>query len=550
MMIIKYDKQKGFYSISKFEEKDILKSVGFRWDPVNRTWYTNDEKNVYALSKFASENTIVIDNDAKVELENRVRRKRENVELSASFSASTDIQIPLPSGLSLYPYQKVGVEFIRRNGNVLIADEMGLGKTIELLAYINYNTNINSVIVVCPASLKLNWERETRKWLVRNFNIVVYNGNGSLNTNFDNNTFLIINYEGVRKYLEQLKVKTWDLLVLDESHYIKNPKALRTKSILGYKDKNTGKFVSGLKDFAKQKVLLTGTPVLNRPSELYTQLKVLNHPLTKSYSQFMNSYVIFDQWGSPIAGKNLEELQRVLRETCMIRREKKEVLRELPNKVRQLITLPADILTHDEIKEDEKYIEIVKQFWDSNENRLKLSAEKFPFEEIAKIRHRTALKKLPYVYDIIEDAVESVGKVVVFGHHLDVLDSIYERFKDIAVKATGNESIEERDRAVSKFQNDPNVKIFIGSIITTGLGITLTDSSLAIFVEIEWRPGDLIQAEDRLHRIGQKNSVLIQYVVVDKSIDGFMIEKIFEKMKTIEQITEIENISIKNDNNL
>ncbi|MGC8622335.1 MAG: C-terminal helicase domain-containing protein, partial [Caldisphaera sp.] len=161
-----------------------------------------------------------------------------------------------------------------------------------------------------------------------------------------------------------------------------------------------------------------------------------------------------------------------------------------------------------------------------------------------------ALKKLPYVYDIIEDAVENTGKVVVFGHHLDVLDSIYEKFKDIAVKATGSESIKERDEAVSKFQNDPNVKIFVGSIMTMGLGITLTASSLTIFVEIEWRPGDLVQAEDRLHRIGQKNSVLIQYVVVDKSIDEFMIEKIFEKIKTIEQITEIENISIKNDNNL
>ncbi len=207
--------------------------------------------------------------------------------------------------------------------------------------------------------------------------------------------------------------------------------------------------------------------------------------------------------------------------------------------------MPADILTLDEIKEDEKYIEIVKQFWDSSESKLKVKpGEKFPFEEIARIRHRTALKKLPYVYDIIEDAVESVGKVVVFAHHLDVIDSIYEKFKDIAVKATGSESVEERDEAVLKFQNDPNVKIFIGSITAMGLGITLTASSLAVFVEIEWRPGDLIQAEDRLHRIGQKNSVLIQYVVVDRSIDGFMFDKLLEKMQIIDQITKIDNVSL------
>ncbi len=546
MMIIKYSKEKGFFALSKYEEKDFLKDAGFRWDPANKVWYTNDENNIYALAKKFDDKTVVISDEVKNELENRIKKKRENVELSSSFTSNVDIQIPLPSDLSLYPYQKVGVEFIKRNKNVLIADEMGLGKTIELLAYINYNSNINSVIVVCPASLKLNWEREAKKWLVRKFNIVVYDGDGI--GNLDGNTFLIINYEGVKKYLEVLKTKMWDLLVLDESHYIKNPKALRTKVILGYKDKNTGKFVSGLKDFAKQKVLLTGTPVLNRPSELYTQLKVLNHPIAKSYSQFMNNYVIFDQWGSPIAGRNLEELQRILRETCMLRREKKDVLKELPNKIRQLITLPADILSVDEIKEDEKYIEIVKQFWDSNENKLKVKPdEKFPFEEIARIRHRTALKKLPYVYDIIEDAIENVGKVVVFAHHLDVIDSIYEKFKDIAVKATGNESIKERDEAVLKFQNDPNIKIFIGSITAMGLGITLTASSLVIFAEIEWRPGDLIQAEDRLHRIGQKNSVLIQYVVVDRSIDGFMFEKIFEKIKTIDQITKIENISLDND---
>ena len=178
----------------------------------------------------------------------------------------------------------------------------------------------------------------------------------------DDNTFLIINYEGVKKYLDVLKTKIWDLLVLDESHYIKNSKAMRTKVILGYKDKDTGVFVEGLKDFAKQKVLLTGTPVLNRPSELYTQLKALDHPIAKSYKWFMDNFVVFDQWGSPIAGKNLESLQRMLRETCMLRREKKEVLKELPNKIRQLITLPADILSMDEIKEDEKWFRSTSEY--------------------------------------------------------------------------------------------------------------------------------------------------------------------------------------------
>ncbi len=140
-MIIKYSKERGFFAISKYEEKDFLKNAGFRWDPVNKVWYTNNENNIYALANSVDKNTIIISDEAKSELENRMRRKRENVELSSSFSMSDiNMQIPLPPNLSLYPYQKVGVEFIRRNKNVLIADEMGLGKTIELLAYINYNS--------------------------------------------------------------------------------------------------------------------------------------------------------------------------------------------------------------------------------------------------------------------------------------------------------------------------------------------------------------------------------------------------------------------------
>ncbi len=540
-MYIKYS-DGVFYAVSRFEEKDFLKTAGFRWNPDRRFWWTDSEQKLIRLRDILHEANIPIylDEPARNELARRMENKRENLSLSSSSSLSPDEEfvIPLPQGLTLYPYQKVGVKFISKNKNVLIADEMGLGKTIQLLAYLNINENIKKVLIVCPASLKLNWEREAKRWLVRPFNIIVYDGDLDGGLDIKDDTILIINYEGVRKYADLLKTVMWDLLVLDESHYIKNPKAQRTKVITGYRDRQTGTIIKGLKDFAKQKVLLTGTPVLNNPAEIYTQLKVLGHPLAKSYKQFKETYIIFDEWGSPVGGKHLEELQRTLRETCMIRREKKEVLKELPDKTRQVITLPSTILSREELEEDRKYIEIVNQVWDENEGKLKIRpGEGFPFDEIARIRHRTALKKVPYIIEMIEDILENNEKVVVFAHHLDVIQQIQEAFPDISVKATGKENLEERDQAVRRFQEDEKIKVFIASIEAMGVGITLTSSSIVLFAEIEWRPGDLRQAEDRLHRIGQKGNVLAQYVLVDGSIDAYMMQKILAKIDIIERVT-------------
>ncbi|MGC8654367.1 MAG: SNF2-related protein [Candidatus Kryptoniota bacterium] len=532
-----------FYSVSKYEEKDLLKGAGFRWSPENRYWWTDSEEKVLELMRIASSanGKIYFDELAGKEIKERMERKKENMTLSSSFSLKEDIDIPLPMGLTLYPYQKVGVKFILNNKDILLADEMGLGKTIQVLAYLNLTSNIRTALIVCPASLKLNWEREAKRWLTRSFNIILYDGELDGKIDIQGNTILIINYEGVRKYADLLKTVVWDLMVLDESYYIKNMKAQRTKVITGYRDRETGEIVKGLKDSAKQKILLTGTPVLNKPIELYTQLKVLGHPLAKNYSKFKETYVIEDEWGSAVGGKNLEELQRTLRETVMLRREKKDVLKELPAKTRQVITLPSSILSPEEIKEDQKYIEIVKQFWDEKEGRLKIRpGSNFPFDEIAKIRHRTAVKKLPYVIDMIEDILENEEKVVVFAHHLDVIQKIYEAFPDISVRATGQESLTERDEAVGKFQNDPKIRVFVASIQAMGVGITLTSSSTVLFAEIEWRPGDLTQAEDRLHRIGQKGNVLAQYVLVDESIDAYMMAKILAKIDIIEKITNID----------
>ena len=533
-MKIEYENKKNiFYVISRYDEKDIIKECKFRWNLTLKRWETTDTKNVENLIKLLDPQKDIITENVKNALKEKKEEKKAILE--KSMSAVADIDIPAPTGLNYMPFQKAGIDFISHQKNVLVADEMGLGKTIQAIGYINLNSNIKTVLIICPASLKINWKQELEKWLTRPASIEVLNENKLTD-------IVITNYESVKKYFSLLTSRMWDLLILDESHYIKNYKAQRTKYITGYfnslEDKKS--WVRGLKDYTNQKILLTGTPIMNKPVELITQLKVLNNELAKNPFKFMERYVEKDAWGGAIGSKNLEELQYKLRTSCMIRREKKDVLTELPDKLRQIITLPKEILKNDNNKTKE-IISYLAENWDVASG--KLTGAKIPFDEIAKTRHEQSVKKIQYIIEHIENVLEDEDKIVVFAHHHDVINAIYEKFKNIAVIATGEQSLKERNEAVDKFQNEPNIKLFIGSTEAMGVGITLTASQTVIFAELEWRPGDLFQAEDRLHRIGQKNTVLVQYLVIDESIDSFMIHKILEKTEIIDEVTNKEKVN-------
>ena len=525
MIVIKYSKV-FFVGGDTYENKDVIKASGFRWDPNVKKWQTTDIKVVEKL--LTSMDNVFLSNEAKEEILNQRKKAEELLEKSSAVDST--INIPSPTGLKYMPFQKAGIEFINRQKNVLVADEMGLGKTIQAIGYINLNPAIKTVLVICPASLKINWKQEMEKWLVNNYTISIPNGK------FTMTDIVIVNYESVKKYFDILKSRMWDLMILDESHYIKNYKAQRTKFITGFVQNKIP--VKGLKDYARQKILLTGTPIMNRPDELITQLKVLGNELGRNPFAFMQRYAETNNWGAVVGAKNLNELQEKLRTSCMIRREKKDVLVDLPDKIRQVITLPSDILS--DIKKNNELINYLAENWDVATG--KLTANTPDFEEISRVRHGQSIAKIPYVLKHLENILENEDKVVVFAHHHDVLNAIYEKFKNVAVLATGEQSLKERNNAVNEFQNNPNIKLFIGSTMAMGVGITLTASSTIIFAELEWRPGDLTQAEDRLHRIGQKNTVLVQYLVVDKSIDAYMIYKIIGKTDVIEQVTDVNKI--------
>lgn len=436
-----------------------------------------------------------------------IEQKKELIEKSKAIEAT--IEIPVNPNMAYLPYQRGGIQFLSERENVLLGDEMGLGKTIQVIGYMNLVRPQKTLIIV-PASLKLNWQRELKKWLVYPASIQVIGPQDP----FLNKDITIVNYDLLKRYPF---THTWDLVALDEGHYIKNTSAARTKAVHKLQ--------------AKKKIVATGTPILNRPQELFSILNFLDpkkwpkfYPYAFRYCDAKRTRFGLDTSGA----SNLEELQRILRETVMIRRLKAEVLKDLPEKRRELIL----------IDQDEELAALVERERDllSNIRDKELSRFSPEFTEMARVRHDQGVAKAKYVVSHIEDLLESIDKIVVMAWHTDVINILKEGLeKHNPVTVTGSTKLEDRQANVDRFQTDPNCKVFIGNIQAAGVGLTLTAASWLCFAEGDWTPGKISQAEDRIHRIGAKNTCNIQHLVVDGSIDCDMAETIIEKQNNIDK---------------
>lgn len=470
--------------------------------------------------------------------------KSRNKELSRA--TDLDIEIPAPEGLTYLGYQKAGIHFAQ-NKDSLIADEMGLGKTIQAIGVINLNPGYQNILIICPASLRLNWKKELNKWLINPYTIGVVN-----RADYPEDTSIVImNYDVAEKHKDKLRDKEWDLLIIDEAHYLKNSKAKRTRAILGH-----GKKDKGIP--AKHRVFLTGTPILNRPIELFSLINALDESRWGSLWKYAHRYCDAKNtgWGWDFSGSsNLEELQDLLRSTIMIRRLKKDVLTELPPKRRQVIEIEPTAAVAKLVKEENKTwnskndvieslrlaVELSKASEDVSEYRAAMRNLKegisATFTEMAALRQQIALEKVPYVIEHIQNTSE---KVVVFAHHKSVISAMKEALGEEAVVLVGDTKMEDRQAAVEAFQSDPKVKYFLGSIKAAGVGITLTAASHVVFAELDWVPGNISQAEDRCHRVGQLESVLVQHIVVEQSLDAKMAESLIDKQEIIDRALDIE----------
>jgi len=517
---------------SDYADKDTVKAAGFRWNPDRKVWWTDKPE---IAAKIDGDNADLV---ARINAERQAQHQAREASIVASHATDAAIDLPLSDvcrklGLNYLPYQRAGIAYAAARTNTLIGDEMGLGKTIQAAGVINATPSIRKVLVVCPASLKINWERELRKWLVRPLSIGVANGG------WPATDVVIVNYDVLRKFDAEIKAVDWDLAIFDECHYVKNGKAQRTQAIFGKWDADAKAWkVAPIR--AARRLFLTGTPILNRPKELWTIVHALDRQgLGANWRGFHVRYCAGHQteYGWDIDGaSNLPELNSKLRAAFMIRRLKSEVLTELPPKRRQVIVLEPSKKARALIERQNALAERVTQ---AKEALQASKASEDPkafeaavaaledasgaaFEEMSALRHEIALAKLPQVIEHVRDALDgSEGKILLFAHHRDVVEALTKEFSDVgAVKLMGGDSAADKQARIDRFQSDPSCRVFVGSIKAAGVGITLTAATHVVFAEQDWTPGWNQQAEDRAHRIGQRESVLIQYVVLDGSLDA------------------------------
>lgn len=435
----------------------------------------------------------------------------------------------------LFPFQREGVAFIEtHDGRAMIGDEMGLGKTAQALSWINYKKAFPAVITV-PASLKLNWERECGMWCPE-VSVEVLSG-----TKADHDLkqeITIVNYDILKAWAGKIQKVKPKCLVFDEAHYLKNSRAQRTKTARA--------LIKGVPHI----LTLTGTPIINRPVEFFTALNMI---APERFSSFWNYAKRFcnpkhNGFGWDFTGSsNTEELHA---KACkvMIRRKKKDVLKDLPPKIRTVVPL--------EINNRPEYNRAVTNFkeWlkekkeeQGKEEATNLSGGAEILTQIEYLKQITAKGKMESILQWILDYISSDNKLVVFATHHKVIDSLMAFFKKEgigAVKLDGRSNQKDKQTAIDAFQILDSIRVFVGNIKAAGVGITLTASSATAFIELGWTPGEHDQAEDRVHRIGQEaDSVNAYYLIGADTIDEDIAELIDKKRAVLSEVLDGEKVA-------
>lgn len=425
----------------------------------------------------------------------------------------------------LYKYQKKDVRKIEHfKGRALLASEMGLGKTLEALWWLKQNPKLRPAIIVCPASLKWVWEAEARHHIGMRSNILSgqkppkkgWRGKHSL---------LIINYEILQYWLQYLRALHPQVLILDECHYIKS---IDTK-------KHPIQRTKAIKKLAKKIpciIGIGGTPLTNRPSELWSILNLIRPDHFNSLWKYRWRYCKpkYTPWGWVYKGAaNLKELHRKLNTLMMIRNLKKDVLKELPEKTRQIIPLEIDTTEYDEILNN-----FIKWLTKKSAAKVVRAKRAERLVQMGYLKRLAAESKMGKALDWIDNFLEeSCGKLVLFCVHRKIIKQIHSKYKSISVVVDGSVTGKKRKLAVRTFQNNKHIRIFIGNIKAAGVGLTLTAASSLAFIEMDFVPGLHVQAEDRIHRIGQKNAVMIYYLIARNTIEEDLCKILQKKQKIL-----------------
>jgi len=429
-----------------------------------------------------------------------------------------------PDKLEFLPFQKEGIAFLEMNeGKAIIGDEPGLGKTIQVLGYIANHPEIRKVLIVCPATLKYNWYNEALKWLPKKDCKIGILESKKVSPLYNDTRIYIINYDIVPAWKDILSNFTFNLMVLDEAHYLKNPSTKRTKAV---------KFMAKK---IKQIIPLSGTPAINRPIELYNSIALVAPSMFPSYFQFAHRYcnARHNGFGWDFNGSSNEEELHDALSSIMIRRKKEDVLQELPDK--RYSYIPFKLNKNSEYyKADKDFIQWIKET--KGKKAAVTVSQAAVLTKITYLRKLAVEAVLDNSIDWIKDFLETDQKVVVFAIHKDIIEILRKEFKKQCVVIDGSTTIKNRQQAVEDFQNKKDVRIFIGNIKAAGVGITLSAASTVVFLELPWTPGELEQACDRCHRIGQKNAVNIYYLLGQDTIEEKLAQVIDSKRKVLSKI--------------
>lgn len=451
-----------------------------------------------------------------------------------------------PKTDDLFPYQKIGFNWLASKKYALLADEPGLGKTVQAIRGLD-SILATTALVICPSVARINWLREFEMWsdIKRDYFIAE-----KLSDIPPENHTTICSFDYAAANSDKLRNKKWDLLLIDEAHFLKSHTAKRTKAILGR---------LGVVRSCKRLWLLTGTPAPNHPGELWVPLYTFG--VTKlSYDAFLNRYckVRYTPHGPSVYGaRNIPEL-RALLSKVMLRRLKKDVMKELPPiKYIYRIVQPGPVEIEDQASfahfffPEDKTEELQQILNDEmrsmnivvNQTKAKMGDKLRLIESIAQstatLRRYIGLQKLQPTIEIITHALESRGvkKVVLFCVHRDVVYGLRMGLKKFRpVTLYGGMPAWKRQQHIDKFQNNPKCQVFIGNIQACGTAITLTAAHDVFFVELDYSPSNLAQAVMRCHRIGQENPVLVRYILLDKSFDaqiGYILKRKVEMLTQI-----------------
>ncbi len=432
----------------------------------------------------------------------------------------TAFQAALTISEGLFPHQIEGIAFLLARRRSILADDMGLGKTRQAIVALRHAAPGGPYLVVCPASVKLNWVREIRL-VDASVRCEVMNGTTTTTLPGGFAGWVIVNYDVLGKRIAALTSIPWAGIVFDEAHYLKNHTSQRSRLAGKLALENGGDPIV---------YALTGTPLTNRPRDLFPLLQVVRHPLATSFLSFAKRYCAAEHNGygwQTNGASNLEELTTQLH-GIMIRRRKEDVL-DLPPKLRSWLNVdvPEGTAAAEmrEVMESLLLITVREPAGATTGSRGSDGGDRSRVRLLAKLskaREKLAAAKVDATMDLIDGIVDQGEKVIVFSCFDRPVKALAKHFGDRAVLLTGATPADDRQALVDRFQSDDGVRVFVANIIAGGIGLNLTAARHVVFNDLDWVPANHWQAEDRAYRIGQKYSVTVHYLVAKATIDEFV----------------------------